>query len=94
MKSVPCESNAIWLKADAVGKERTNVSVSETTSNVAKRLELKRKAEAAGIRMPSCPRIPEATLPLGKDKTKRAQDDCGTPGGNGPNTRSRLSSGL
>jgi serine/threonine protein kinase len=52
-------------------------------SNVAKRLELKRKAEAAGIRMPSAlPSIPNAVVPKGS--RQRAQDDSM------PSTRQRL----
>ncbi|KAG8465367.1 hypothetical protein KFE25_002674 [Diacronema lutheri] len=46
-------------------------------SNVAKRLELKRKADAAGIRMPSMPSIPNAALPIcgAGGGSRRAQDD-------------------
>lgn len=65
--------------AEAVKAQSTDTML----SNVAKRLELKRKAEAAGIRMPSAlPSIPNAMLPSGGKQ--RAQDDSM------PGTRQRL----
>jgi serine/threonine protein kinase len=72
-----------------MGMSMTEAGKAQSTdtmlSNVAKRLELKRKAEAAGIRMPSAlPSIPNAIVPAEK---QRAQDDSM------PNTRQRTMSG-